>query len=571
MILRSYQERVVSKAAAALKKHGNTLVIAPTGAGKTIMLGALARETKPKKALILQHRDELVQQNMNKYLQINPKSWPSLYTADSKSWGGNSIFAMVQTLARHTGTIPPLDLLIVDEAHHTAANSYRKIIDAVRSANPNCMIAGFTATPERQDKKGLLSVFTNVADQITLKELIDQGFLVPPRSYVVDVGTQNELSNVRRLASDYDMDEVEKIMNKRIINNEVVRNWKEKAGDRRTIVFCSTIAHAEDVAEAFRAEGVSVGVVTGSTPDGERKALIKQLKAGAIQVLCNIGVFVEGFDEPLVSAVVLLRPCSHKSTLIQMVGRGLRPVNCKDHPGVIKRDCVVLDFGTSLLTHGDLNVTATLGKPKDGKEAEPGECPQKECPTDGEGTDYKFPDRKGNVGCGAMVPTGCKECPLCGFIFEREGREYDILEEVNLTEIDILNGSPFRWVDLFGSGRLMIASGFGAFSVVACPNGGPDWFAIGKEKDSKILKVLGVGGKIQTIAQADDFLRQNETSEAAMKGVAWMRHQLSDKQASILYNFGYQENEVQSMTKLTAAAHLNFAFNRKQIERLLGV
>ena len=313
MMLRPYQERVVAKAAAALEKHGNTLVVSPTGSGKTIILSALARRVAPKKTLILQHRDELVSQNMEKFLKINPKSWPSLYTADSKSWGGSAIFAMVQTLARHTQTIPSIDLLIVDEAHHSVASSYRKIIDAVLAGNPSCKVAGFTATPERSDKKGLLSIFSNVADQITIRELIDLGFLVPPRSFVVDVGTQNELSKVRRLASDYDMDEVEKVMNKTVINNEVVRNWREKAEDRRTIVFCSTVAHAEAMEAAFTAEGIAAATVTGDTPDKERKDIIKRLRAGAVQVICNVAVFTEGFDEPMVSCIVLLRHCSYKS------------------------------------------------------------------------------------------------------------------------------------------------------------------------------------------------------------------------------------------------------------------
>ena len=127
MILRKYQERVVTRAASALNKHGNSLVIMPTGSGKTIVLSALAERLKPKKALILQHREELVNQNMNKYLKINPKAWPSLFTADAKSWNGTAVFAMVQTLSRHVESIPALDLLIVDEAHHTAANSYRKL------------------------------------------------------------------------------------------------------------------------------------------------------------------------------------------------------------------------------------------------------------------------------------------------------------------------------------------------------------------------------------------------------------------------------------------------------------
>ncbi len=567
MILRRYQDRVVSRAVSALGTHGNTLVISPTGSGKTIMLAALAGQVGAKKTLILQHRDELVNQNMQKYMAINPKAWPALFTADAKSWSGSAIFAMVQTLARHTATIPKLGLLIVDEAHHTAANSYRRIIDAAKEKNPKIKIAGFTATPERSDKKGLRGVFSNVADQITIKELIDLGFLVPPRALVVDVGKQDELSKVRRLASDYDMEQVEKIMDTKIINEEVVRHWKEQAGDRKTIVFCSTIAHAEDVAAAFSREGVAAAVVTGETPDGKRKTIIRQFKAGQIQVICNVAVFTEGFDEPLVSCIVLLRPCSHKSTMIQMIGRGLRPVNCKDHPGIIKRDCIVLDFGTSLLTHGDLNTMANLGP--EGSDCESGECPQKECGSPA----YRLPDRRDNMGCGAMVPVGCRECPLCGFIFEKEGDESgpSILDQVNLTEIDILNGSPFRWVDLFGNGMVMIASGFGSFSVVANPHGGPDWYAIGKTKESKALSLIGIGGKIQAFAQADDFLRQNETSESAMKGVAWMRQPLSDKQASLLYNLGYPEKDVCAMTKLTATAALNFFWNRTQIERILGV
>lgn len=567
MILRKYQDRVVSRAVSALATHGNTLVISPTGSGKTIMLAALAGQVKAEKTLVLQHRDELVNQNMQKYMAINPKAWPALFTADAKSWSGSAIFAMVQTLARHTATIPKLGLLIVDEAHHTAANSYRRIIDAAKEKNPGIKIAGFTATPERGDKKGLRGVFSNVADQVTLKELIDLGHLVPPRALVVDVGKQDELSKVRRLASDYDMEQVKKIMDTKVINEEVVRHWREQAGDRKTIVFCSTIAHAEDVAAAFSREGVAAAVVTGETPDGERRRTIQRFKAGQIQIICNVAVFTEGFDEPLVSCIVLLRPCSHKSTMIQMIGRGLRPVNCKDHPGIIKRDCIVLDFGTSLLTHGDLNTMANLGP--EGGDCDPGECPQKECGAPA----YRLPDRRDNMGCGAMVPVGCRECPLCGFIFEKEGDDAgpSILDQVNLTEIDILNGSPFRWVDLFGNGMVMIASGFGSFSVVANPHGGPDWYAIGKPKESRNLQTISVGGKIQAFAQADDFLRQNETSESAMKGVAWMRQPLSDKQASLLYNLGYPEKDVCAMTKLTATAALNFQWNRSQIERILGV
>ena len=153
MILRSYQKRLVEKAERALKDHGNTLACAATGAGKTIMLAALAKKMRGKsgKALVLQHRDEILTQNLKKFLKVNPGERVSIYNADTKSFHGDSTFAMQQTLARNLDAIPHLDLLIVDEAHHLAAPTYASIIEAAKDKNPNLMLAGFTATPERAD------------------------------------------------------------------------------------------------------------------------------------------------------------------------------------------------------------------------------------------------------------------------------------------------------------------------------------------------------------------------------------------------------------------------------------
>lgn len=580
MILRPYQQRAVSKAAKALDSHGNTIVVAPTGAGKTVILSALAKEVGHDKALILQHRDELVSQNMAKFRAVNPGALVSLYTADNKSWRGDAVFAMVQTLCRHVEAMPALDLLIVDEAHHVAASSYRKIIDRAREVNPKCKIAGLTATPMRADKKALRDVFDNCAEQITIKELIDMGFLVPPRAFVIDVGTQEKLFQVRMLTTDYDMAEVEAIMNKAVVNQEVVRHWKERAGNRKTVVFCSTIEHAADVTASFAAEGIRAEMLTGKTPAGERKAILRRFKADAIQVLVNVSVLTEGFDEPTVSCVVLLRPCSFKSTMIQMIGRGLRPVNCKEHPGVIKHDCIVLDFGTSILQHGDLDADANLGKATRehcaGEEMieAPVEAPTKRCPEDF-GTDYIFPDREGKKGCGAEVPAGSRVCPFCGFLFEKDAGEAEFFERVAMQEIDLINKSPFRWVDLFGTGRVLIASGFGTFSVVASPDG-QNWSALGMARDSKVMERLAVSHKVAAIAMADDFLRQNEDSGSAKKSAGWMRQPASPRQVELLQRAGYPVDfdaltGACDYTKLTATAHLNFTWNRRQIERLIGV
>lgn len=575
MILRPYQDRAVAGAVKALREHGNTLIVAPTGAGKTIMMSGLIGRVSPKKALVLQHRDELVAQNMSKFLQVNAGWQVSRFDATQKSWAGRSVFAMVQTLSRQKSldTICDIDLLVIDECHHTAANSYKKILDAVKVINPNCAIAGFTATPMRADKASLRAAFDNCADQVTIRELVDGGFLVPPRAFVIDVGVQEELKGVRKLASDFDPAQVEQVMNKTVINAEVVRHWKEKAGNRKTIVFCSTIQHSKDVVAAFVEVGIKAERIDGTTPKQKRAALLKAFQKDYIQVIVNVGVLTEGFDEPTVSCVVLLRPCSFKSTMIQMIGRGLRTVNRKEHPNIVKTDCIVLDFGTSILTHGDLDSEVDLS-PKEKSERK-NDAPSKICPESEVGTAYLVPDLNGKYGCGAAVPVGSAECPFCGFCFEKPGSDDDeIFDAVALSEVDMLNRSPFRWVDLFGTGKAIVASGFGVFAIVASADS-QTWSAIGKELGVKRLRLLGVYSKPQAIAAADDFMRQQQTGLDSNKARRWMSDPATEKQAQFLSRFGY---DVQlgpmgalNFTKLEAAAHLNFSWNRVQIERLLGV
>jgi superfamily II DNA or RNA helicase len=120
------------------------------------------------------------------------------------------------------------------------------------------------------------------------------------------------------------------------------------------VVFCSTVEHAQNVAAAFRAHGITATTVHGEMSDAERKATLGAYAKGRIQVITNVAVLTEGWDHPPTSCVVLLRPSSYKSTMIQMVGRGLRTVNPEEYPGVVKTDCIILDFGTSSLIHGSL-------------------------------------------------------------------------------------------------------------------------------------------------------------------------------------------------------------------------
>ena len=493
---------------------------------------------------MLAHRDELTAQNRSKFGRVNPGITTSVVDAREKSWNGQITFAMVPTLSRtgNLDALPTLDLLVIDEAHHAAAESYRRIIDRARQRNPDCHVYGVTATPNRGDRKGLRPVFSNVADQIRIGELIASGHLVPPRTFVVDVGVQQELGQVRKTVDDFDMEAVDAIMNRAPVTEVVIRHWKEKAGERQTVVFCSTVDHARNVAAAFAAAGTPAGLIHGDMGATERRETLAAYAAGELRVIVNVAVLTEGWDNPPTSCVVLLRPSSYKSTMIQMVGRGLRTVDPVEYPGVVKTDCLVLDFGTSTLMHGALEQDVDL----DGRETS-GDTPTKECPD-----------------CGALVPIATVECPLCGHLWEREdGAEAEPLGAFVMSEIDLLKRSSFRWVDLFGDDGALIANGFSAWGGVFFLNG--RWYGIGGLQRER-ARLLAIGERTVCLAAADDWLNEHESDESAHKTRRWLNQPPTEKQLQYLpaeyrQDFG--------LTRYQASALLSFRFNKAAIRALV--
>ena len=550
MLLRPYQEIAVKSAIDALDKHGNTVVVAPTGAGKTIMLSALIgqRCQTRRNVLVLQHRDELVNQNINKFKRINPNILTSIVNAEVKDWSGDTVFSMVQTLSRENNLndMKTIDMLVVDESHHVVADTYMRIIESAKNKNDNVEIVGFTATPNRGDKKGLREVFTNCSHQIEIATLVREGFLVPPKTYVIDVGVREELQNVRKTVTDFDMDQVARIMNKRAINQRVVNEWLDKAHDRKTVVFCSTVAHAEDLCQEFVEEGVNAKIVTGNTDKTERRESLEELSSGDTQVVVNVSVLTEGFDSPPVSCIILTRPCSYKSTMVQMIGRGLRTIDPDEHKNIIKTDCVVLDFGTSVLTHGSLEEEVNL----EGSQSDlQGEAPEKVCPE-----------------CNSVVPLSVRECPMCGHEFGKDGDTQ--LEEFTMTEVDLLDRSPFRWMDIFGTGKCVAATGFNGFAMVI----DIDELSCGLVKRSGgKIRMVSIGTRKQAIASADDFLREIEDSDSAKKGRRWLNERMSDKQRQMLSRNGIQISGFDfSWTKYKAACYLNYLWNKGNVDNMIG-
>jgi hypothetical protein len=214
---------------------------------------------------------------------------------------------------------------------------------------------------------------------------------------------------------------------------------------------------------------------------------------------------------------------------------------------VIKKDCLVLDFGESLKTYGSLEQAVQFD------DKEKSEAPVKVCPE-----------------CESEVPQSIRECPICGYEFPPpgEGGGDDTEEaDVILTELDIMKMSPFKWIDLFDTGKVMMASGFNAWVVAAAPDG-DTWHSLGKTKGGD-LRQLGIGEKAQAMASADDFLRVNEDSDAARKSKRWLRDPATIKQIQLLERAGWPAKEDFALQKYHAACLLNFFWNKDNIERRL--
>lgn len=509
MNLRPYQERAVSAVAAALKGARSTLLVAPTGAGKTYMLSHAAQRFceslgRPANVLVLQHRGELVRQNRAAFEKVN-RGWATAsYTADEKRFArpagylGAATFAMVPSLGEAAlRALPSFDLVIADEAHHAPARTWRAVVDAARALNSDVRLLGVTATPERGDGKRLGEVFESVADQIAIGELIDGGFLVRPKALVAEVGLSEQIRALPRTANgrgDFDMAAVAKLIDHEPITQAIIAQWREHASDRKTIVFCATVDHARHVADAFGRAGVPSGVVTGEDDAAERAATIRALARGDIQVVVNVMTLTEGFDEPTIGCVMLLRPSAFRSLVIQIIGRGLRLV-----PG--KVDCKILDFGASLTSMGGLESVLEIGGAR--RAREPGPPPMKPC---------------GSEKCRRAIPLHARECPLCGYEFPaRKSEAPPVIDPatIRLRPFEVvLRESPWVWVELNERARIACSDRTWAVAFSDLEN---VWHAFGAvprevESDKGIVyedsapSHLGSGSLSVALAAADAFL-----------------------------------------------------------------
>jgi DNA repair protein RadD len=343
--LRQYQRDVIeqTKAAKAAGKR-RIIIVAPTGSGKTVIAAKVIADAVRGggRALFLAHRRELVQQASAKLFGIGVDH--GIIQAGFSPRPGEAVqVASIPTLharAVRTATIdlPDAEFIIVDEAHHAPARTYRRLLDAY----PESTIIGLTATPCRGDGRGLGSTFETMVECPPVVELIATGYLVPTKVFAP---SRPDLRGVQVQRGDYVKSQLaERMLDRRLVG-DIVATWHRLAEGRKTVVFATGVEHSVFLRNEFRASGVAAEHIDGSTPAAERDDILRRLSSGAIDVVTNCMVLTEGWDQPDVSCLVLARPTKHRGLYLQMVGRGMRPA-----PG--KTDVIVLDHAGAVFEHG---------------------------------------------------------------------------------------------------------------------------------------------------------------------------------------------------------------------------
>lgn len=328
-----------------LKGNNRQLISMATGTGKTVVFSQLPTKLNdilPGQQMILAHREELIDQAIDKMRTVNPSlridKEMAAHRADPSL--ADVVVASVATLGRK-GTKRLLkynwqnfDKYVTDEAHHSVAQTYLNIYDSAGLLTPGDkrLLLGVTATPQRGDGKAMASIYQKISFVYSMRQAIEDGYLVDVRG--IRVRTNTSLDGVKSTGGDYQIDDLAETVNTPQRNQMIVKAWLDHAKGRKTIGFTVDIQHAVDLADMFVMHGVTAEAVWGDDP--ERKEKLARHRAGETDVLLNCGILTEGYDDPGVQCIILGRPTKSPVLYVQMVGRGTRLDDGKT-------DCLILD------------------------------------------------------------------------------------------------------------------------------------------------------------------------------------------------------------------------------------
>lgn len=322
MILRPYQANAVQAVSDEFQKgHKHTLLVLPTGTGKTIVFAKVVElhVNGGKRALILAHRSELLGQASEK-LKLACGLDTALEKAESTSVGtGEAVtVASVQTLSqeKRLTRFPHdyFDLIVVDEAHHCMSDTYQTILRYFDTAK----VLGVTATPDRSDQKKLSEFFDSKAYEYSLREAVKDGYLCPVKAQMIPL--ELNIKDVGISNGDYAVGEIGSAIEPYL--NQIVLEMLNYCKGRKTVVFLPLIDTSRKFCELLNLHGFRAAEVNGKSKD--REEILKDFENGEYDVLCNSMLLTEGWDCPAVDCIIVLRPTKVRSLYQQMVGRGMR-------------------------------------------------------------------------------------------------------------------------------------------------------------------------------------------------------------------------------------------------------
>lgn len=384
--LRDYQRDAVLQCVSLLPRT-RTVLVAPTGSGKTVM-GSEVVSRLGVPALFVVHRREIVIQAATALERCGLRTGLILSGHDATPRAPIQV-ASLQTLARRA--MPHARLLWIDECHHATASSFRRLLDHYQDA----MWLGTSATPFRTDGTGLGDVgFERIVVAATTQRLCEEGYLSEPTVYAPEAP---DLKGVRRVAGDYHQGQLGRAMSQPHLVGNVVDTWLRLAKGKRTVVFAATVEHSETLCARFRAAGVQAEHLDGTTPLEQRSAILARLRRGVTTVLCNVGVLTEGWDLPALEVAVIARPTESLCLHLQCLGRVMRSAEGK-------AGAIVLDHAGNTGRHG--LVTDPIAYTLSGRVRREGQATTKTCP-----------------GCALVVPAGVSPCPECGYVWAGSPRE----------------------------------------------------------------------------------------------------------------------------------------------------
>ena len=431
LTLRPYQQAAITSIYGYFQNNkGNPLVVIPTAGGKSLVMAAfiegVLKAWPDQRILIVTHVRELIAQNHAEMIGLWPEAPVGIYSAGlgKREAQARILFAGIQSIHRRAHEVGHTDLVLIDEAHLIPGNSgtmYRRFLDGLAQVNPALKVIGLTATPFRLDSgmlhEGKSALFTDIAYEAPVRELIDAGYLSPLVSK--QPATRLDVSKVGTRAGDFIARDLAAAVDQDVITRAAVTEIIDHGRERKSwLAFCSGVEHARHVAEEFGRQGITCRTIFGDTPKEERDAIIAAFKRGEIRALASMGVLTTGFNAPGVDLIALLRPTKSAGLYVQMVGRGTRLA-----PG--KEDCLVLDFAGNVRRHGPID----LVRPKRPGEAGGGDAPTKVCPR-----------------CESIITLSAMECPDCGHIFP--AREVKIAPTA--ATLPILSPKTPQWLPVHG-------------------------------------------------------------------------------------------------------------------------